>query len=232
MDDYKNKLFSILGDSISTFEGISVPKESAFYTTTVKLSSNVITANDTWWGIVIEKLGGKLLVNNSISGSTVSLDKAYEYQSYGCSDERTSVLGLDGLKPDVIMVYLGTNDWGKSVSIKAESFSSELKDCDVFSNAYSSMLEKLKRNYPDAEIWCFTLAVGFRASDKTKLFADCGGKFDISEYCKAIRSCAEKYGCRLIELYEDKQPFETFDGFHPNNIGMKILADNVLSNII
>ena len=76
--DYKNKYFSILGDSISTFEGISEPKDAAYYNTSRKMSSGIITLSDTWWGQVVEGLKGKLLVNNSWSGSTVCWHPLYQ----------------------------------------------------------------------------------------------------------------------------------------------------------
>ena len=66
--DYKNKLFSVLGDSISTLEGYSVPESAVYYDTAHKLTLGVLTPKDTWWGQVIDHLGGKLLINNSFSG--------------------------------------------------------------------------------------------------------------------------------------------------------------------
>ena len=59
--NYQNKYFSILGDSISTLEGYSQPREAAFYSGERKLKSGVFTPSDTWWGQVIERLGGQLL---------------------------------------------------------------------------------------------------------------------------------------------------------------------------
>ncbi len=68
---YKNKLFSILGDSISTFEGYSEPYEATYYDAVRKCQGDITKVEHTWWGQVIEHLGGELLVNNSISGSMV-----------------------------------------------------------------------------------------------------------------------------------------------------------------
>ena len=133
IDKYKNKYISILGDSISTFEGCSEPKDAAFYNTERKLISRITTLSDTWWGQVIEKLGAKLLVNNSISGSTVTWHPSYEIQSYGCSDERTCSLSREGVSPDIIFVYLGTNDWGAGVKIIDDK---NPDDLTVFYNAY------------------------------------------------------------------------------------------------
>lgn len=49
-NDYKNKYFSILGDSISTFEHYSEPDYAAYYDVSHKLEADVLTMYDTWWG--------------------------------------------------------------------------------------------------------------------------------------------------------------------------------------
>lgn len=230
MNKYKGKYFSILGDSITTFEGVSEPKEGVFYDTSKKIASGVTTADKTWWGIVLKELGGKLLVNNSISGSTVTGNSLFDYQSYGCSDLRTSSLGADGVNPDIIIVYLGTNDWGKGIKIRVEN-SSDFEESNIFSNSYAIMLEKIKRNYPDAEVWCFTLATSFCSAVDSYEFPYYYNGIHILEYCESIRQNAKKYGCRLIELFSDIKPFDTFDGAHPNVDGMRTLADNILANL-
>jgi hypothetical protein len=53
--------------------------------------------------------------------------------------------------PDVIIVYIGTNDWADG---KLSTNGDPLKEQDdtVFSVAYRIMLGKLKKNYPGAEI--------------------------------------------------------------------------------
>ena len=230
LNRYKNKYFSILGDSISTFEGVSLPKEGAFYDTFKKLSANVLTVADTWWGQVIDALGGRLLVNNSISGSTVTWHKDYEYQSYGCSDERTSALGDESQVPDVIIVYLGTNDWGHGIKIVSES--DEKEDLSFFECAYLTMLKKIKSNYPKAEIWCCTLSTSYCSRSKSFEFPYYSGGRHLFEFCESIRKIAKLEDCRLIELYKNAKPYDTIDGFHPNNEGMKNIANNFLANIL
>lgn len=162
-------------------------------------------------------------------GSTVSYNPSYEYPSYGCSDKRTSSLDDNGKKPDVIIIYLGTNDWGAGIK-PFDDATDEKDDVTIFSVAYSKMLEKLKKNYPDAEIWCFTLALSYCSIYGSYDFPYKKGGRCISEYCDAIRRCAKRYNCRLIELYDDKPPYDTIDGFHPNRNGMLTIANNVLSN--
>ena len=232
LNGYKNKYFSVLGDSISTFGGASEPEDAVFYDTSRKLESEVLTMGDTWWGRAIEGLGGRLLVNNSFSGSTVCYHKSFEIPSYACSDERTSSLGKDGISPDVIMVYMGTNDWGWGFRVfRDERYDPAKDDPRRFESAYGQMLGKLRENYPEAELWCFTLAVSKCVRTPEFSFPYYYGGRHISEYCKAIRGCAEAQGCRVIDLYERAEPYDTIDGFHPNAYGMKTIAEAVMESL-
>ena len=219
---YKGKYFSILGDSISTLAGYNPPECAVFYDRENKRLSGVYTPEDTWWGQVINALGGQLLVNHSWSGSLVCMHPACEIESYGCSDARTSALEAEGRTPDVIMVLLGLNDRGWGMRVTPGDGEEGLS---VFSVAYAAMLEKLKRNYPRAEIWCLTLPQGR------------GGEFQgvagrrIHDYCEAIRSCGEQAGCSVVDIYRPDQPYDTIDGYHPNAAGMRTIADAVLDGL-
>lgn len=228
--EYKNKLFSVLGDSISTFEGVSEPEFAAFYDNYNKLLGNIYSPKQTWWGIVIDTLGGELLVNNSISGSTVTWHPSYEIPSYACSDERTESLSRGEIAPDVIMVYIGTNDWGRGVRVALDEDRGK-EDPAVFSSAYRIMLEKLKKNYPEAEIWCLSLAVSKCSKMNDFEFPYTYGERHISEYCDAIKECAEQFGCRFIDLYNTAGPYDTIDGFHANSEGMQAIAEAVLNEL-
>lgn len=230
MINYKDKLFSVMGDSISTLEGYSIPRGAEFYEGFKKYEANVLTTDDTWWGQVIKALGGALLVNNSFSGSTVIKHPDMTYPSYSCSDERTSSLHEGENIPDVVMIFMGTNDWGMGVKPRPEN-EDEGNKLNIFSCAYEAMLMKIKKNYPKAELWCFTLPVS--TCKRSKIFEfpyEYGGKH-IDEYCRVIRDCAEKFGCRLIELYNYGEPHDTIDYFHPNRQGMKTISDKIINQI-
>lgn len=227
-ETYKGKHFSVLGDSVSTLEDYTKPEGAFFYEASKKMQAEIYTPFDTWWGQVINFLGGELLVNNSISGSMVCKHKMCEVPSYGCSDERTNALSKDGALPDVIMVYLGTNDWGFGMKPIPNRREYE-KDLDVFSVAYDLMLKKLKNNYPKAEIWCFSLAKSGYKNGKEIDFYFYPGGYHMEEYCKVIKECAEGNGCKVIDLYNFVVPFDTIDGYHPNKAGMKSIAQGVLS---
>lgn len=229
MDRYKNKLFSILGDSISTFEGVTPKGYNVFYTDSRKLESGITTVDKTWWGRVIKELGGELLVNNSWSGSLVCKHPECEIESYGASDARTSALDENGKTPDVIMVYIGTNDWGYNMPIDPPQ--GEVDDLSFFRIAYNTMLHKLKANYPKAEIWCFTLAVSDNMRDFGFTLPFSKEKTSMSKYCQAIRDCASENDCILIDIFNPENAYETMDDLHPNCNGMKTIADLVLGRL-
>ena len=233
MSTYQNKYFSILGDSISTLDGYSQPKNAVFYDMLSKVYSGVYGFSDTWWGQVIERLGGKLLVNHSWSGSTVCRHPGYEIPSYGCSDERTSALDKDGVFPDVILVFMGINDWGMGFPLKDNrGLQSERENCGLFSVAYETMLKKLQNNYPNAEIWCMTLPVAGCSAVPNFAFSYTFGGRHISQYCDAIQESAKACNCRVIDLYKTATPYDTIDGCHPNASGMQTLADAVLRALV
>lgn len=228
---YRGKRFSILGDSVSTLDGWNPPGYAVHYTPVICELASISDFTDTWWGRVIGTLGGEVLVNNSWSGSQVGKFAAHivPAPSCGCSDQRTSALGREGIDPDVIIVYLGTNDWGRGRRITPAE--GEQEDLALFLPAYTAMLRKIRQNYPSAEIWCLTLGKTTFSEDPSFRFPDSYGGRSMSEYCQAIRFAAAEAGCRLIDLYGRGEYYDTVDGFHPNAAGMKTLADMVLREL-
>ncbi len=225
---YEGKFFSILGDSISTLSGYNPPECAVYYDWEHKLLSGVYTPSDTWWGRVLETLGGQLLVNNAWSGSMVSRHPAVEIDSYGCSDGRTGNLHLGQQKPDVVLVLLGLNDWGAGMYVLPTA---QKNDLSVFSVAYGAMLEKIKRNYPDAEIWCLTLPISCWSMRPEVELPACRAGGHIADYCKAIRDCARQADCPVVDIFNPQRPYDTIDGYHPTAGGMKTIADAVLAAI-
>ena len=227
-ESYKGKLFSIMGDSVSTLEGYNGPRNAVFYEGEKKFEANVFMPEDTWWGQVIAALGGELLVNESFSGSTVIKPRTAEVTWCACGDLRTSSLDRAGALPDVIIVAMGINDWGCGARPEPNQYSSQ-GDLSIFSVAYGTMLEKLQRNYPQAEIWCCTLPTGtLRGVKEFEFPCYCHGRH-IDAFSDVIRALAPKYGCRLLDIYRIGEPYDTIDGFHPNADGMKTLSAAVLS---
>lgn len=233
-NEFHGKQFSILGDSISTLEGYNPQGYNLFFTGEICQKSGVSDMNDTWWGQVISFCGGELLVNNSWSGSRVTkLPNRDSLFPSGCSDERTNGLHIGNIKPDVIIVYLGTNDWARGV----EAASADGRDCDkmwasVFETAYSKMLEKLKVNYPYAEIFCCTLCTTYMSGKQSFVFPENYGGINIEKYNAVIRNAAESKNCNVIDLYKYHLPYDSIDGSHPNRGGMHTLAALMLREML
>lgn len=226
--NYQNKYFSILGDSISTLAGYNPPECAVFYDWQNKYLSGIYAPEDTWWGKVIDALGGKLLMNNSYSGSLVCKHPDCEIESYGCSDTRTGGLGIGNQSPDVVMILLGLNDFGCGMPIAPADGANELS---AFSTAYDAMLAKIRKHYPQAEIWCLTLPRSCWSKNPAFEAPACRSGGHIRDYCRAIRTCAEKASCRVVDIFCPDDPYDTIDGYHPTAEGMQTIADAVLRAI-
>lgn len=223
--EYMGRYFSILGDSISTLAGYHPPECAVFYDWENKYLSGVFAPEDTWWGRVMEALGGRLLMNHSWAGSLVCKHPHCEIESYGCSDPRTGGLGVGTQMPDVVMILMGLNDFGWGMRLEPTA---AVEDLSIFRVAYETMLKKVKRNYPSAEIWCLTLPVGFRSNDPdyTQPAVRSGGH--MADYCRIIRECAQKFDCKIVDIHKPDRPYDTIDGYHPTADGMKTIAEAVL----
>ena len=120
------KYVSIVGDSISTYEGYNPKGYSVFYDEYMQKQNGLKSVYDTWWAKVNQALHAYLCVNNSYSGSKVS-GKSFPS---GWSDERLLNLNTEKYSPDIILVYLGTNDYGYGVKIeKNDLLPSERDTC-------------------------------------------------------------------------------------------------------
>lgn len=121
---YAGKKISVLGDSITTFDGytsnpaynltLSVNKEKTPYYPTYDKTTNAYTK--TYWGRLLTELDMQLCVANAISGGFVSnsstdagdpfQDRAAQlHRDNGTKDNRS-----DDTDPDVIIMYQGIND--------------------------------------------------------------------------------------------------------------------------
>lgn len=203
----EKKIYSILGDSISTFEGYT-PAGYDFYDRYTGRTAGITSVEDTWWMQVLGAVDGTLGYNNSISGSTV----AGGISLSGTSEVRLRSLGVNGV-PDVIFIYMGGNDWAYSVLP------------EEFEDAYRRMIAGLMCLYPDAEICCATLVRGKEADDPEESFFNLDSCISPRIYSRIIRECAAKAQVKLIDLEKYDTEYATIDGIHPNAEGMRTIAD-------
>ncbi len=169
--------FSIMGDSISTLGGFIPPRWRCHYEGEVSIPG-VDCEGATWWGQVIQHFGGHLVANSSFSGSTV---EGFGFPA-GCSAARAEgLIGIEGEKPQVVLVFMGINDygWGSARNqVMGNSASRSANPQDLggqetvlltvdsaaiqrFKSAYATMLGNIRTVAPDAQIWCLTLAPAF-----------------------------------------------------------------------
>lgn len=225
---------SILGDSISTYDGWIPEGFNVFY----PFSGELTDVSQTWWKSLVDDTGMELCANNSSSGSTCSGDSlSIDDPMFGCSDGRLSFLvGSQGRLPDVIVIYMGTNDLLMGVPIGDNDGTKLVEEGTVenFSDAYCLMLDKLASYYPTAQIFCCTLApVGDWGTDQPFVIFENHLGLTAEEYSDQIRVIADSKGATVIDLYHcgitiDNLAEMTTDGVHLTLVGMERVKEKVL----
>lgn len=204
--DYTGKKFSILGDSISTFKGVTTDDPNTFYGRVMCEKGGFSGVDDTWWMRVIHGLGGVFERDNAFAGSCVA--DGWGLGRGMSSAERTGALGA----PDVILIFGGANDFGFGVPAAA------------FREAYALMLARLRERYPAAEIWCGTLINGVKVLEDEPYFMGEEPSKELEPFSSIIRACAAEAGARLVDMAASGLEYDTIDGCHPTAGGMAQLA--------
>ena len=198
--------------------------------------------------VVVDALDGELLANGSFSGSMV---EGAGFPA-GDSAERVAALARDGQAPDVVLVFMGINDYGwGGADAQAAGRGNALPTClDVdalgeqrepglaasdaaerFGAAYGSMLARLRAAYPHAEVWCCTLCPGRVAGCPSPTFAWNLRGAPFKSYNDAIRAAAREHGCNVADLEAFGIDYEAVDGTHPTARGMRQLSVLIASCI-
>lgn len=214
-ENKSNYKISIMGDSISTYEGYNPPNYYVYYTLRVANKNGLASVDDTWWQQVIDGLGGELCVNNSYSGSVV----VGMGVKPACSEQRCGGLHRENSAPDLVLIYMGTNDRGYEVEIGLDEPNNALK----FYGAYRLMLKQIKDNYPSVRILCATLSVGY-VKGRENITTSSSFMQDVDMYNDAIRLAVKEKGCELVDIALSGERYETFDGTHPTKEGHDTLA--------
>ncbi len=230
---FAGKTLTICGDSISTFTGYIPEDYSKFYPE----MGEITDVEDTWWMQVLERTGMELCRNASYSGSTVSGPSLEEVDGrYACGNRRIADLaGEGGETPDIILIMMGANDLLTDVPLGDYDGAAPVKEGDIgtFSEAYALMLDKMIEHYPEADIYCCTIAEVGRWDEAGKGYAyrNAHGA-EAKDYNAWIKAVAEAKGVPVIDVYECGITYEnimdyTSEGTHPNAAGAKLIADKV-----
>lgn len=227
------KKLSVMGDSISTFTGQQPSDYNIFYPE----SGEITLVEQTWWHQVLTKTGMTLCTNASSSNTNMTGNSlAMDGSAPGCSTRRVVDLrGADGSVPDVIIIYMGINDFSRSRTpgtFQAPGIRTE-GEISVFSEAYEIMIQKIKVLYPNAAVYCCTLPPRccFVEGDSGLAVNEIG--VQVTAYNDQIRAIAQAYGVHVIDLFHlsgiNWANLDLFlsDGIHPNVAGATLIANCV-----
>ncbi len=249
---FAGKKVSIIGDSISTMAGVS---NNTSYNTTIGSNASYYSSGQAtkWWQQVIDTLGMELCVNNSWSGSMVLKNNkgddtnnsaGYVTRCVNLHNDTDEVPVL----PDIIFVYLGTNDfthnksaWGNAEDIDYASLIVEEGEGYTYATpttvleAYAIMLHKMQQAYPDAEIYCADLLP--RRNPVLEGKANPGQP---TEANAELRAVIAEMGAKLIDfencgLSTEPEIYDIYitdQNVHPGNMGMDLMSVAVLNAML
>ena len=247
---FEGKRVSILGDSISTY--VDITSGVAADTTNSTIRDNIVWGGyrpsspafggtgvgSTWWQRTIDAMGATRLVNNSHAGESIS----------GAARGRCMQLHDDtgdnaGECPDIIFVYLGTNDCNRTMGDIRSLTDSEIAHRAELSNyvpstvaeGYAILLYRMMKTYPDAEIYCLT---NLERSDIDAA--------KTAAVCETIRQVVARFeGVHLVDIAEecgirsDAADFEFYipkDGgnksIHPGVEGMRAIHEVLMKVVV
>ena len=225
----QGKKVSILGDSISTFTGTMPADYNIYYPE----SGDIPNAGQTWWGQLLANTGMVLCrnassANTDVTGNSLALDGS----APGCSIRRiVDLKGTDGSNPDVIIIYMGINDFARSRTLGSFTSPGVQTEGEVmaFTDAYELMLQKIKALYPTASIYCCTLLERCDLNGNTGAPAVNLNGDTVADFNTQIKAIAKAYGASVIDFYNcginyTNLSLFTVDGIHPTWIGAGVLG--------
>lgn len=225
----EGRAISVMGDSISTYMGWSdkypIADESCqnrygepyYGPAGADVHNTDLLVTDTWWHQAATELGASILMSNA-GNSTGLLHASYpanadwdlylkELLAY---KSRPYYMGRDGQSPDVIALYIGSNDVAKCKTsefgaVDAVDFDALIQktgstytyaEPKTVAEAYCILLHKLTVTYPDAEIYCFAVLpnAGGTVATINKRLAACVPFNDM------IRGVAKRFGAFVVDL--------------------------------
>lgn len=171
---------------------------------------------------MIRELCANLCVNNLYSGSKVT---GGEFPA-ASSDRRIKNLHTAKCTPDMVLLYIGFNDFGNGVQITRRGIKSCMgEDLSVFYDAYKHMICSIKKQYPKTTIVCGTLMRTSIREEAEWRFPEMFGGRRLEDYNEAVRKICKKQECHLADFSAMNMRYETLDGSHPTVDGHRTLAD-------
>ncbi len=204
---------NFLGDSITQGHGVSNPEKL------------------TWHQLIKRDYGLAQANNYGVSGTRIARRTA-PYLSSPCFDVtfelRAEIMSRD---VDAVVVFGGVNDYIHGDAHFGD-VDSDSEDIYTFCGALNSLISKLKRDFPKAELVFMTSL--HKTNEEQPDEPD--GKL-LVDYVEAIRTICAKRGVKVIDLFAIN-PLDCTDtsvvpdGLHPNDAGHAILAKTVAEELL
>ncbi len=239
------KKLSILGDSISTYEGYSNSGErnTTNATSTEKSNSvyygdmnNSITVDDTWWKQTIDQYNMELLVNNSWGGSRVTNDNDTQWGTgYAAWEDRCVNLhdntlddndGKAIINPDIIAVYIGINDLGAGISAGTKTLDKSFFDAIELAVDNNNIAQPTTFEEAYA-IMIYKMVKTYNSADIFVFNIPTTNRTNnLTTYNNVIETIAEYYNLPIVDLYSSAlNTSYTSDSLHPTAEGMDIMTE-------
>jgi len=200
--ELKNLKVNFLGDSITEGHGTTAP-EKVFHQ------------------VIKEKYGMEYAYNYGVGGTRIarqtSVSADHKWDLYFAL--RAEIMDRSA---DAVVVFGGTNDYGHG---DATFGTVDSEDIYTFCGAVNSLINKLKKDFPDSKIIFMTplhrLEENNPSGPDSKVLAD---------YADAIVEICGRHGVPVIDLFKinplDPADSELVpDGLHPSDKGHSIMAE-------
>ncbi|MBQ5357512.1 MAG: SGNH/GDSL hydrolase family protein [Oscillospiraceae bacterium] len=276
----EGKYISLMGDSISTYDGWSNTKPIADETVKYRYGeayyglpgsghhNESLLVSDTWWHQAATELGAEMLMVNSGNSTGllhVNTSAGAEWENYLqgllAYKSRPYYLGYEGKDPDVIALYIGSNEarmkttqvnFGSVADVDYHALITENSDGTftyaepkTVAESYIILLHKVTETYPKAEVYCFTIVPA------------CGGNIDtVNTRTKTtiitnniIKDAARYFDVKVVDLFEGFGLDEDGDGKlsqkeydyltscyngdpHPNAKGFDVITETFVNAVL
>ena len=212
------KRVAIIGDSISTFEGMIPSDHKAYYTNPAASGCDVTDWKKTYWGLLINDYWKCALdVNTSWSGSSVASGKEGSVRTPFVDDSRLSLL----TNPDCVILFGGTNDAIASNGIGLGEFVYDTPRASInhnkrFRDAYIYVIKYIQEKFPAAKIICII------GTDIT------------GDYGTSVEEIAKHYNLPYVDFRNDKVAGKVtiYSGSHPNAAGHAYKAQKIYNETL
>lgn len=232
---FEGKYISVMGDSISTYNGwsdvypITSPENTyrygeAYYGTVGTDCHNTdLLVSDTWWHQAATELGAEPLMINS--GNSTGLLKAsypslpdweHYLQDMLAYKSRPYYLGRDGILPDIIALYIGSGDVGKAALSEIGTVEAIDFDALIQPNGDGTFTYAVPQTV--AESYCILLhkiQIAYPAAEVYcfTVVPNAGGGLDTCNkrlaktlpFNEMVKSVADHYSAIVVDLFDEFQ---------------------------